>query len=222
MALIKCPECGAEISDKSTVCVHCGYPIKENSVNTTENTEESVDVPCVQQQTTITQKATRKKIDKTRIIQIVLLLLIGVCVFFWYSNKLSPMEERVYRVAEKYKGMLKDPDSMQLRGGAICVTMKNGDSYICFVSSGNNSYGAKITSTPMFLGTKYLGDYEDDLDETLSLDEQHDFLQARLIIATWNLVGDGMAKGEDSDYASADYVDCKKIARKLKCDYVKS
>ena len=65
-------------------------------------------------------------------------------------------------------------------------------------------------------------DYEDDLDKTLSLDEQHDFLQARLIIATWNLVGDGMAKGEDSDYASADYVDCKKIARKLKCDYVKS
>ena len=130
MALIKCPECGAEISDKSTVCVHCGYPIKENSGNTTENTEESVEVPCAQQQITITQKATRKKIDKTRIIQIVLLLLVGVCVFFWYSNKLSPIEERVYRVAEKYKGMLKDPDSMQLRGGAICVTMKNGETYV--------------------------------------------------------------------------------------------
>lgn len=29
MALIKCPECGKEISDKSKICVNCGYPIEE-------------------------------------------------------------------------------------------------------------------------------------------------------------------------------------------------
>ena len=27
MALIKCPECGKEISDKADVCVSCGFPI---------------------------------------------------------------------------------------------------------------------------------------------------------------------------------------------------
>lgn len=27
MALIKCSECGKEISDKANKCVHCGYPI---------------------------------------------------------------------------------------------------------------------------------------------------------------------------------------------------
>lgn len=27
MALIKCPECGKEISDKAENCIHCGYPI---------------------------------------------------------------------------------------------------------------------------------------------------------------------------------------------------
>lgn len=27
MALIKCPECGKEISDKAAVCPSCGYPI---------------------------------------------------------------------------------------------------------------------------------------------------------------------------------------------------
>ena len=27
MALIKCPECGKEISDKANACVHCGYPL---------------------------------------------------------------------------------------------------------------------------------------------------------------------------------------------------
>ena len=29
MALIKCPECGKEISDKSNSCIFCGYPINE-------------------------------------------------------------------------------------------------------------------------------------------------------------------------------------------------
>lgn len=28
MALIKCPECENEVSDKAEKCIHCGYPIK--------------------------------------------------------------------------------------------------------------------------------------------------------------------------------------------------
>ena len=31
MALIRCPECGKEISDKATSCIHCGYPIQQES-----------------------------------------------------------------------------------------------------------------------------------------------------------------------------------------------
>ena len=27
MALIKCPECGKEVSDKANACIHCGYPL---------------------------------------------------------------------------------------------------------------------------------------------------------------------------------------------------
>ena len=26
MALIKCPECGKEVSNKAKQCIHCGYP----------------------------------------------------------------------------------------------------------------------------------------------------------------------------------------------------
>ena len=29
MALILCPECNQSISDKSDVCIHCGYPLSE-------------------------------------------------------------------------------------------------------------------------------------------------------------------------------------------------
>jgi len=30
MALIKCSECGREISDKAAACIHCGCPISES------------------------------------------------------------------------------------------------------------------------------------------------------------------------------------------------
>ena len=29
MALIKCPECGKDISDKANACIHCGCPLNE-------------------------------------------------------------------------------------------------------------------------------------------------------------------------------------------------
>ena len=37
MALIKCPECGKEISDKSDVCIHCGFPIKKQLTLSQDN-----------------------------------------------------------------------------------------------------------------------------------------------------------------------------------------
>ena len=33
MALIACPECGKQISDKAPACIHCGYPINEIKIN---------------------------------------------------------------------------------------------------------------------------------------------------------------------------------------------
>ena len=32
--LIKCPECGQEVSDQSQACVHCGYPLGSPATNT--------------------------------------------------------------------------------------------------------------------------------------------------------------------------------------------
>ena len=33
MALIKCPECGKEVSDKSDKCIHCGYPFEKKYIH---------------------------------------------------------------------------------------------------------------------------------------------------------------------------------------------
>lgn len=43
MALIKCPECGEEISSKSKVCVHCGFPFDEHNTEATTNKIHSVE-----------------------------------------------------------------------------------------------------------------------------------------------------------------------------------
>ncbi len=41
MPLIKCPECGKEISDASISCIHCGYPLKkEQAIKVSPITEE--------------------------------------------------------------------------------------------------------------------------------------------------------------------------------------
>lgn len=47
MALIKCPECSKEISDKAEICVHCGYPIskwiKEENSDSSQSNEDIKD-----------------------------------------------------------------------------------------------------------------------------------------------------------------------------------
>lgn len=37
MALVKCPECGRDISDKAKTCIHCGYPISRMNEQRTFN-----------------------------------------------------------------------------------------------------------------------------------------------------------------------------------------
>jgi DNA-directed RNA polymerase subunit RPC12/RpoP len=49
MALIKCPECGREVSDQATACPQCGYPIRKIEVDKRvlqeESTSETNSVP---------------------------------------------------------------------------------------------------------------------------------------------------------------------------------
>lgn len=42
MALIKCPECNREISDKAASCPHCGYPISNTQSQTEINTNFNI------------------------------------------------------------------------------------------------------------------------------------------------------------------------------------
>ena len=46
MALINCPECGKSISDKSEICVGCGFPIKEYLADKEAERIKNEKVPC--------------------------------------------------------------------------------------------------------------------------------------------------------------------------------
>ena len=32
MPLIKCPECGKEVSDRAAACIHCGCPLQQKNI----------------------------------------------------------------------------------------------------------------------------------------------------------------------------------------------
>ena len=44
MALIKCPECGREVSDKALSCPNCGYPISQDPLEWAMDFETSPSV----------------------------------------------------------------------------------------------------------------------------------------------------------------------------------
>ncbi len=46
MALIECPECGKEVSDRAKMCIHCGYPFEEpdNSQNVNQKGTDFSDI----------------------------------------------------------------------------------------------------------------------------------------------------------------------------------
>lgn len=42
MALIKCPECNGQVSDKAEVCIHCGYPLKKIAQKNNRNIKKPI------------------------------------------------------------------------------------------------------------------------------------------------------------------------------------
>lgn len=78
MALIKCPECGNEISDKATKCPECGCILKE---------EEHV---LKEEEKNLEESVTKKGVFKNKKVKIVsmigVVVLVLIIVFFATGN----------------------------------------------------------------------------------------------------------------------------------------
>lgn len=84
MALIKCPECGKEISDKAETCPNCGYPIVEkvDEANTNMVNEEII--------VSEVNQTEKKRLSKRGMITIAVIvtaiILVGVAYFALTAN----------------------------------------------------------------------------------------------------------------------------------------
>lgn len=89
MALIKCPECGKEVSDKAEVCIHCGYPLKLQEAAKEEDGPETVKEEPKPEGTAGKQEPAKKqgRISSTLLAVIVMIVL---CVAgYWMMNRLA-------------------------------------------------------------------------------------------------------------------------------------
>lgn len=86
MALIKCRECGKEISDQAAKCPHCGCPVQENRESCLENVENSE-----KQQ----EKGTKNKNKKIVVIVISILLVVLIAIVLTVALKKEEEPEEV-------------------------------------------------------------------------------------------------------------------------------
>ncbi len=228
MAIINCPECGKEISDKAKICINCGYPINSDLDNiqpkpdNIELKQENVDpvLPNWTPQGSYEKSHPKsKKIIVTVIIFAMIAIITSVVIIIINENTLSFEEEQVYNVASIYKKDLKNPNSMELHGDAAFIIDKDFNYYTFFTVSGNNSYGTKAISVAMFKNSKYIGNYDNkgpDYDATK--EEKAEYTLAESVLWQWALDGENLTK--EKGYNKAVKVNCKKIANRFGCKYV--
>lgn len=90
MALINCPECDREISDRVVACPHCGFPLKE------ELTPEGDIKP---QDVQITGVKVEKKKVLTYVLVPLLILSVIAGAFFVYRGIKAKKEQAAYQLA---------------------------------------------------------------------------------------------------------------------------
>lgn len=94
MALIKCSECGNEISDKAESCPKCGNPIvQQRNINNT-----GVNVHTIQE--------TSKKFKKILLLSWILMILGGVSFFSQTGSGIKPEDISVIPIYVLLVGMI--------------------------------------------------------------------------------------------------------------------
>ena len=138
MALIKCKECGKDVSDMATACPNCGYPIakdkeistekQENNIenednsnieeNITEdntNSKESIYEDNKEEESIVKEEKPKKKIKKLPIILIIIALIIGIPIYLYFCtdifvNKRKIVEENCRVFTEKLQVYIDNKD----------------------------------------------------------------------------------------------------------------
>lgn len=157
-------------------------------------------------------------------VAIISILALVFVIVFIQSNKLSSDEEYAITIVEKYQDMLKDPDSIKLRGDVIVICAKDNNKerhmYCFFTASGSNSYGSSIQNSVAFRDGQYIdmnkNNYNYDLENSSLIQKYMIYLDVEEKLLKFNL------SGEDSDsFEHCTVVDGNLVSKKLKISYNK-
>ncbi len=215
--MVKCSNCETDIPDDSKFCNHCG----SRQVNKVEvesekvyNIEENTNI--IKNSETITKNNKFIKIGIITIIAIIFFIIL----FIIQSSKLTSDEKYAINIVKNYQNMLKDPDSIKLQSDVIVILAEGGDgkyhNYCFFNASGNNSYGASISSTVYFYDEKYFCDMSNtnEFDYENPSEDLTIYVRGALNLSRWKLYGE-----DAEDFISCATIDAKKVCKKLKIDY---
>jgi len=153
MALIKCPECSKEISDKVKNCPHCGYPLKEM-----DEDAQKVEV------SSINLKSKNPKKTKKVIVGIIILLVLVVGIVYVINYQQAKAEEQAALELEEkqrqerneYIDDLQSVSVLMLDGASEAEGLLNLTARVWF----NSIYKESDQETNKYTVTEYY--YEED------------------------------------------------------------
>lgn len=96
MALIKCEECGKEISDKAKACPFCGCPIEKENPASQDQEPQAEETPNDHESETISFDAKPEKSKRIKIIasSLAFVVLLGVAAFaFWTVKNIEQQKQ---------------------------------------------------------------------------------------------------------------------------------
>lgn len=152
MALISCPECNREISDKVTSCPHCGYPFPSSDTST-DNNPIPVEVTSVKFGTPDPVKK-KKRFGFIIGSLVAIVVVVAIAVFIQNQNNSNARNtyiENLYSVR-----------SLMLTGGAEAETLCNLTRAVWY----NTIFEEYDTETNPYTQNSY-GGYHSDFNESL-------------------------------------------------------
>lgn len=217
MALIQCPECGKEISDKAASCPNCGCPIvvvketqqvSEMPANVNKN---SIVAQCrtdVESSCAMKPKMVSKKLIVTlgvAVVVVIVVVLIGLLV----SNRLTENEKLVLENCKTLRNMCKDPTSFMLYDDVYIYESKDVGTIVYIEYGAKNSFGTMIRGLAIFGEEEYIGDFDDDEDDFYSQSAYDAFMVDYKMPYYW-------AENVTGSFADFEIVEASKIERRLK------
>lgn len=135
MALIKCPECGQEVSNLAPACIHCGYPFSEEQVLEPQPSR-------TKQSTSAVKKNLFTKRQKA--IAVICVIAVILAAYFGFFH-LGTKEKYAYDLVITNAWNFKNPKDIEVLSGTANWLDEEEEpfAFVCLVAT--NSYGAKVT-----------------------------------------------------------------------------